>query len=141
MSAYDKAEQMKRQLDAKIAAIEASFDNLRKFEEAASKLSTQYNSVCRMNEEVGEKVSEFEASSSKVESMEQRFNYMMKLSGEIDAKVRTLTQSSDNLTDLEVKVRNFQDAVNKSHDMLETLEQKNSVLERVSHEVTEAFDR
>lgn len=138
---YEKADALKKQLDAKIQSIRDAFDDLEKFAVTSEKFQEQYKELCDMNESLGDKVNEFESKQVRVESLEQRFNYMMDLSGQIDSRVRTLSDKSDDLLELESKVKAFQTAVDDSDKKMLRIEEKQKVLDRVNNDITFAFDK
>lgn len=140
MSVYEKADSMKRQLDEKISGLEDDFERLESFRTTALNLTTQYNQICKMKESVESQMANFESEKQKIDSIGQRYESMIKLSATIDEKIRGLNTTYDELQNMEVRVRYFQENLASLSGRYDRLEQKNDVIDRVLKDVDQSFE-
>jgi chromosome segregation ATPase len=140
MQVYDKADQMKKQLDEKITSLEDDFSRIDTYSSTAATLTSQYNAICKMNDDISSRVKDFETQKNKVENLGKEYDKMINLSGTIDQKVKDLQTTSDDLTQMEVAVRNFQDTLTAISGRYDRLEQKQPVVDRVMKDVDASFD-
>ena len=140
MNVYEKADQMKKQLDDKIENLNEDFERLEDFRKVANDLTTQYNQICRIKEDMENKYSEFEAAKENVDSIAQRYDKMIGLSGQIDEKIRGLNTTYDDLQTMEIHVRDFQESLSDISKRYDRLEQKNEVIDRVLKDVDNSYE-
>ena len=140
MQMYDKAEQMKKQLDEKIANLDGDFSRLDAFGTTAAKLSEQYASICRMNDDISSRLRDFETQKDKVDTIGQKFDKMITLSGTMDEKISGLQTTYDELQNMEVAARDFQEKLTMISGSYDRLEKKQEVIDRVNKDVDASFD-
>ena len=93
-----------------------------------------------LKNDVDRQVDEFDGQKAKVESIGQRYEKMISLSGQIDEKIRELNSTFDGLQTMEVQVRDFQDTLSTISERYDRLEQKNVVIDRVLKDVDTSFE-
>ena len=103
-------------------------------------LTGQYNQICKMKEHVEQEIENFEAEKSKVEKLGEDYQKMITLSGTIEEKIRGLETTYDELQNMEVQVRDFQDNLASISARYDRLEQKNGILDRVVKDVDNSFE-
>lgn len=140
ISVYEKAEQMKKSLDEKIASLTSDFEKLESFKDIASDLTKEYNHVVSLKNDVDKQVEVFDGQKSKVDTIASRYEKMISLSGQIDEKIRSLNSVFDGLQTMEVQVRDFKDTLSVISERYDRLEQKNIVIDRVLKDVDSSFE-
>ena len=140
MQIYDKASQLKKELDSKIELLEEDFDRIDSYKKIAQNLNTQYNELCKMKESFESRVDDFEKEKAKIESIEHKYTQMMNASANIDEKIRQLSNTNDELQNMEISVRDLKDSVSDVSNRYSRLEQKHEVLDRVNKDVDAAFE-
>lgn len=140
ISVYEKADQLKKALDDKIASLEGDFERIEGFKDIAADLNAQFNQIVKMKNETESQIDAFEVQKTKIDSIAQRYERMISLSGQIDEKIRTLTTTYDDLQTMEVQVRDFQDTLSAIAGRYDRLEQKNEVIDRVLKDVDTSFE-
>ena len=122
MQVYERAEQMKAQLDERIAALEQDFSRIEEYTAAAADLSGKFATLNRMNGEINARIAEFENQKARVDGIEKDYDRMLQLTGSIDKKMQNLQTTSDDLLRIEVDVRKFQDSLTRISGSYERLE-------------------
>jgi len=140
MQVYEKADQMKKQLDEKISNLNEDFARIDAFNQTALKLTDQYNAICRMSEDIGGRFKDFDAQKAKVDSLGQKYDTMINLSNTMDEKISGLQTTYDQLQNMEVTARDFQEKLNAIAGSYDRLEQKQDVIDRVNKDVNTSFD-
>ena len=140
LSVYEKAEQMKKQLDEKIGGLEEDFARLEKFKAAALDLTGQYNQILRMKDEVEKQIGKFEEDQTKVDTIGQKYDRLITLSSSIDDKINGLNTTYDELQNMEIQVRDFQENLANISGRYDRLEQKQEVIDRVMKDVNTSFE-
>lgn len=140
MQVYEKAEQMKKNLDQKIADLTNSFNKLELYHSDAQKLSEEYSSIIKMDNEMNEKLTRFNSGKTQIEGIEAKFEKLLNLSGSMDEKIKDLQSTSDDLQELQLSVRNFQNTLSGISDRYDRLEKKNDIIEQVAANVDRTFE-
>ena len=138
---YEKADQMKRQLEDNITSLRNSIERIEKFSDTAGQLSGQYDAICKMNEDIGRQLASVESQKNRVVMLEQQFDKLMALSGSIDERIGSFRATSDDLQTMEVSVRNYKDKLDQVSQQYERLEKKNEVIERVLKDVDVSYNQ
>ena len=131
---------MKRQLDDKISGLKDDFDLLEKYKATAVQLMNQYNSVLQMKKQMEVSIAEFQNGQAKVNDIGQKYDQLMAIAGTIDEKIKSLNTTSDDLLNIEVKVRDFKESLSTVSARYDRLEQKEEVINRVCKDVDASFD-
>ena len=140
MSVYEKAEQMKKQLDEKIGMLEDDFTRLDKFKGVALDLTGQYNQILRIKDEVEKQTEKFEEDKNHIDSIGQKYEKLITLSSSIDDKINGLNTTYDALQNMEIHVRDFQESLATISGRYDRLEQKQEVIDRVMKDVDSSFE-
>lgn len=140
MQMYERAEQMKLQLDEKIAYLDDDFGRIAEYGKIAQRLSEQYNAVRKMYDDINARAKEFDAQKTRVETIGQKYDKLIHLSNSMEDKINGLQTSYDALQNMEIAMRDFQERFNALAGSHDRLEQKQEVIERVNSDVDAAFD-
>ena len=140
IASYDHAEQMRSELDTKIAVLEDDFRRLESYKDAAVSLTGQYNDILKIKSEVETLLNEYEVQRTRLDGLGEKYDTLFELSGTLDDRMRGLTATYDEIQNIEVRVRDFQDSLADIAGRYERLEQKNEVIDRVCKDVDASFD-
>ena len=77
MQLYDKADQMKKQLDDKMADIQADFEKMESYRAVAEKLSGEYALLQKLDGEVNDRLKKFQSGRNQIENMEHNFDRLI----------------------------------------------------------------
>lgn len=140
MQLYEKAEQMKKQLDDRLTELDNRFNKIDLYRSDAEKLTAEYNSLLKLDNEINEKLLRFNSGRSQIENIESKFDKLLALSGNMDTKIKDLQTASDDLQEIQISVRNFQNTLSGISDRYDRLEKKNEVIDRVASDVDKTFE-
>ena len=136
---FERADAMKRQLDANMDDLNSRFEKLDKFTDTAEDINKQYNAIIRLNDEMAKKLEEIDQQKQRVVSLEQKFGQMFALSNSIDERIKSLNTTSDDIGTMEVAVRDYRDKLDIVSQQYERLEKKEDVINRVLKDVDTSF--
>ena len=136
---FERADAMKRQLDANMDDLNNRFEQLDTFTDKAEDLTEQYNAVLRMNEDMSKQLANIEQQKQRVTTLEQKFGQLFALSNTIDERIQSLNVTSDDIGTMEVAVRDYKDKLDIISQQYERLEKKDEVINRVLKDVDTSF--
>ena len=140
MQLYERAEAMKKSLDERISALDEDFSRLASYNETALSLADNFKALHKMYDDINGRLKEFDVQRTRVDSIGQKYEKMVNLSGSIDEKISGLQTSYDELQNFEVAVRDFQEKLHSLTGSYDRLEQKQTIIERVNEDVNRSFD-
>ena len=136
---FEKADAMKRQLDENLEDLNVRFEKLDTFTDTAEDLTTQYNNIVRMNEDMTRQLASIEQQKQRVTTLEQKFGQMFALSNSIDERIQSLNTTSDDIGSMEVAVRDYRDKLDIVSQQYERLEKKDEMINRILKDVDTSF--
>ena len=139
ISVYERADAMKRHLDEGLDELNNRIEQLDGFTDTAEDITKQYNSIVRMNEEMEREISNIEQQKQRVTNLEQKFGQLFALSNTIDERIQTLNNTSDDISTMEVAVRDYTDKLDIVSQQYERLAKKDEVINRVLKDVDTSF--
>ena len=140
MQVYEKADAMKKQLDEKIAAINNDFDKLENFQVAADSFKSQFEALCRMNDEAEKRIDGFVAAQNQIDKVEQDYNRLITMSGSTTQKFKELNQFNDEIQNYSVKIRKFNETMSEIEQKYDRLDKKNETIDFVTDKVDKSFE-
>ncbi|MGN0730429.1 MAG: SpiroCoCo family coiled-coil protein [Treponema sp.] len=141
MSVFEKADTMRRQLKEEIDSLSQSFERLDGIKVAAEAFQNQFDALCSMNNEAEVRLEKFNAARKQIDSLEKSFNKLIVMSGTMDDKVRELQATNDDLQTMEVRIRDFKEALASISITYERLDKKSEVIDRISVDVDKSFEQ
>ena len=136
---FEKADAMKRQLDENLEDLNVRLEKLDTFTDTAEDLTTQYNNIVRMNEDMTRQLASIEQQKQRVTTLEQKFGQMFALSNSIDERIQSLNTTSDDIGSMEVAVRDYRDKLDIVSQQYERLEKKDEMINRILKDVDTSF--
>lgn len=141
ITTFERADQLKRQLDENMSDLESSFIRLDQIRGESDNVNAIYNNIMKINDDMKKQIEVFERESGKLSDLQNRFNTLSSVSHEVDDRLAKMTSVSDDLQTYEVSLRNFTDDLKTLEGRYARLEQKNETLDRVVKDVDTAFDQ
>ena len=138
---FEKADQMKRQLEENIQNLNEGFDRLEDFGATADQFKSQFGTLVKMNDDIANQITVFESQKVKLESLGASFANVSNMANQIDNQVHQLNATKDELQTMEVTVRNYNEKLQYLTEQYEKLDRKDEVLNRITKDVDTSFDR
>jgi hypothetical protein len=126
---FDRANELKRDLDARIAVLNGDFDRLAEHRSEATKMEEQFTRLKRIEEEVNAKMTKFLSEQHRIDQMETDFNRLLEIAKSIDTKLAEVTTSDDTLQAIQVQIRKLNDALSDVEEKYQRIERKNETLD------------
>ena len=136
---FERADAMKRHLDESLNELNNRMEQLDGFTDTAEDITKQYNTIVRMNEEMQREITNIEQQKQRVTNLEQKFGQLFALSNTIDDRIKALTNTSDDISTMEVAVRDYSDKLDIVSQQYDRLEKKDEVINRVLKDVDTSF--
>ena len=137
---FDKADELKQQLENDISALRTEISRVESFRQVAGDLEQQFTKIRRMEEDVQNKFNKFANEKTRIEAIENEFNTLMNMSSDIEQKIANLKNSNDDLQQLQLDIRRYQDGLTDIGGRYDRLEKKNAVLEKTIEGVDSSFE-
>lgn len=136
---FDKADELKSNLEGKIAELKNETAQLKQYETMIQGLEKQIEKLKKSEDEINQKVSKFNQEKKKIDAMEQNFNELVDLSNSIDKKVEGLKTTNDDLLILQGDVRQYQSTINEIGTKIDRLEKKDPLVQQTIEGVEKTF--
>jgi chromosome segregation ATPase len=136
---FDRANELKRDLDERIAALDGDFERLSEHSSEAAKLEEQFIRLKRIEEEVNAKMTKFLSEQHRIEQMEADFNRLLEISKSVDTKLAEVITSDDTLQAIQVQIRKLNDALADAEEKYRRIERKNETLETTNAGIDRNF--
>lgn len=126
---FDRANELKRDLDERIAALNGDFERLSEHSSEAAKLEEQFTRLKRIEEEVNAKMTKFLSEQHRIDQMETDFNRLLEIAKSVDTKLVEVTTSDDTLQAIQVQLHKLNDALSDAEEKYQRIERKNETLD------------
>ncbi len=138
---FERADQLKIGLETDIERLSAEVGRLDTFKESMVALEQQYIKIRKLEEEATQKLSKFTADKKRIDILETDFGKLLGLSDSIDKKLLELTGTNDDLQQIQVQLRRFDETIGDVNSRYERLEKKALVLDRTVEGIDAAFEQ
>ncbi|MDR2419137.1 MAG: hypothetical protein LBD79_08780 [Treponema sp.] len=136
---FDRANELKRDLDERIAALNGDFERLTQHSSEAVKLEEQFTRLRRIEEEVNAKMTKFLSEQHRIDQMETDFNRLLEIAKSVDTKLTEVTTSDDTLQAIQVQIRKLNDALSDAEEKYQRIERKNETLDTTNAGIDRNF--
>ncbi|MDR1325066.1 MAG: hypothetical protein LBK00_03420 [Treponema sp.] len=136
---FDRANELKRDLDERIVALNSDFDRLSEHSSEATKLEDQFTRLKRIEEEVNAKMTKFLSEQHRIDQMEADFNRLLEISKSVDTKLAEVITSDDTLQAIQVQIHKLNDALSDAEEKYQRIERKNETLETTNTGIDRNF--
>ncbi|MBR4824660.1 MAG: hypothetical protein IKZ86_07660, partial [Spirochaetaceae bacterium] len=137
---FDKADELKNDLESKLEALKTEITRVESFRQVANDLEQEFLKIRRMEDEVSQKLNKFGAEKKRIEVIEGDFNTLLTMSTNMEQKIAELRNSNDDLQELQLEIRRYQDSVTDIAGRYDRLEKKNDVLEQTMASIDRSFE-
>jgi chromosome segregation ATPase len=138
---FDKAEQLRKQLDTSIEGLKDKINGFASYEARVINLKNQIDQVQKLSGELDSRISNYNNQKMQLDSLDQKFSRIMALSNSMDQKIAELNSTSDNLVNMQVTIRNFEDSLKGIKSQYDRIEHKAETIEHVAQNVDNTADR
>lgn len=102
-------------------------------------LEEHFKNIERINNDVDEKLSRFNSERLRIDTMSQKFDKLVSLSDSMDKKISELHSTSDDLQNMQLTVKGFNESLDKISERYDRLDKKSEMIDMVSDEVDKTF--
>jgi DNA repair exonuclease SbcCD ATPase subunit len=126
---FDRADELKRELERKIEDLQADMDRLEQMRDETSELEDKITRIKHLEDDVNAKMTRFLSEKYRIEQMENDFNRLITTSKSVEEKLEQVITSDDILQTLQLNIRKLESALTDTEERFERLERKNEALE------------
>jgi chromosome segregation ATPase len=134
---FDRADELKVELERRIEDLRGDLDRLDQRRSEAAQLEGQFVKIKRLEDEVNLKMTRFLSEKHRIEQMEADFNRLLLISKAVEEKLVQVSSSDDTLQAVQVQIRRFDDALTAVEEKYQRVEKKGQALD----ETTDSIDR
>jgi chromosome segregation ATPase len=134
---FDRADELKLELERRIEDLRGDLDRLDQRRSEATQLEGQFVKIKRLEDEVNLKMTRFLSEKHRIEQMEADFNRLLLISKAVEEKLVQVSSSDDSLQAIQVQIRRFDDALTAVEEKYQRVEKKSQALD----ETTDGIDR
>ncbi len=138
---FERADEMKQQLEADIAELAKQLDAVGAGREEIRSVNAEYEKAVGLYDEVSGKLARFLSEQQKVENLEGKIARIGSLSESVDLKLDRVTESNDTLQDLMVRLKQLEDLHEDLGIRYERLSEKSNVLDAATDGIDKNFER
>lgn len=138
---FERADQLKQALDADIERLSNNVNHLDTFKETMVALEQQYSKIRKLDDETTQKLSKFASEKKRIDIMESDFEKLLTISDSIDKKLNELTGTSDELQQIQVHLRRYEETITEVNTRYDRLDKKALVLDRTIDGIDQAFEQ
>ena len=135
----EKTNEMRSKMESELDALQAEMGRLNVFKSETTALENELQKIRQMDDDINQRLQAFTAGKKHIDMLESDFARLMGLSETMDAKISELQTINDDLQNMQVEIRRFQDSLTNISTRYDRLEKKNSVLDRTIIDVDNAF--
>ncbi len=136
---FDRADELKASLGESIEAMKADMARAESRRAEMAELETQYGRVKRLEDELSQKIARFFAEKRRIDTLEDDFKRLLAMSQGVDQKLASLTESSDQLSQIQAEMRRLTDAADEAAEKYERVERKSNILDATADAVDKNF--
>ncbi len=134
---FERADSLKNSLQEKIEDLKGDIIKVDAQSRDIKVAEKKFDNIRKLGEEVSTKLNRFLAEKRKIDEIEGDFKKLLNMSQAVDIKLDHITGVYDNLQEIDVKLRNFEDIFKDVTEKFQRLEKKGSIIETT----TEGVDR
>ncbi len=136
---FERADELSAKLDQDVEQLRAALARAEAQRGELAEMEAQLDRVRRLEDEINQKMNRFLSERKRIDSMEEDFKRLLGISQGIDARLESVTASSDALTEIEARMRRLMEMGAQAETKLERLEKKGGVLDSTAEGIDRAF--
>jgi len=138
---FDKAEQLRKQLDASIEGLREKINGFATYEAKVINLKNQMDQIQKIASEVDSRAANYTNQKNQLDSLDQKYSRIIALSNSMDEKLAELNTSSDNIVRMQQTLRGFENSISGIQAQYDRIENKSQIIEKVSNNINDTADR
>ena len=136
---FDKANELKIELEHRIEDMEADMASLDQRRSEAADLEAQFIKIKRLEENISSRMTQFLSEKRRIELMEADFARILQTSQAVDEKLAQISASDDSLQTIQIQLRQLRDAMADAEEKYQRIEKKNQTLEATNDGIDRNF--
>ena len=140
-SVFDKADELKKQLDNALAKLRADIEQTETFKPMLTELNAEIKKTQRMEEDMREKITRLSGEKKRINFLESDFKRLIELSQTMDKRIAEVQTTNDDIQNYQVEIRKFQETLAEITTRYDRLEKKNPVLDRTISDIDKSFEK
>ncbi|MFP3090383.1 hypothetical protein LQZ21_08660 [Treponema sp. TIM-1] len=136
---FDKAEELKTDLEHHIEDLEADMASLDQRRSEAAELEAQFIKIKRLEDDISSRMTRFLSEKRRIELMEADFGRILQTSQAVEEKLAQISTSDDTLQAIQIRIRQLSDAMADAEEKYQRIEKKNQTLEATNTGIDRNF--
>ncbi len=136
---FERADELRASLAEAMEAMKADLARVESRRAEMAELETQYGRIKRLEDELGQKIARFLAEKRRLDAMEDDFKRLLSLSQAVDQKLSSVTESHDQLTQVQAEVRRLSEIADEAAEKYERVEKKSNLLDATADAIDKNF--
>ncbi|MDR0688933.1 MAG: hypothetical protein LBG08_01515, partial [Spirochaetaceae bacterium] len=136
---FDKANELKTELEHRIEDMEADMASLDQRRSEAADLEAQFIKIKRLEDNISSRMTQFLSEKRRIELMEADFARLLQTSQAVDEKLAQISASDDSLQAIQIQLRQLRDAMTDAEEKYQRIEKKNQTLEATNDGINRNF--
>jgi hypothetical protein len=136
---FDKANELKLELEHRIEDMEADMASLDQRRSEAADLEAQFIKIKRLEDNISSRMTQFLSEKRRIELMEADFARILQTSQAVDEKLAQISASDDTLQAIQIQIRQLRDAMADAEEKYQRIEKKNQTLETTNEGIDRNF--
>ncbi|MDR2184254.1 MAG: hypothetical protein LBO80_01095, partial [Treponema sp.] len=136
---FDRADELKLDLERRIEDLRGDLDGLDQRRAEAAQLENQFVKIKRLEDEVNFKMTRFLSEKHRIEQMESDFNRLLQTSKAVEEKLVQVSSSDDTLQAVQIQIRRLDDALASAEEKYQRIEKKNQTLDETNDSIDQNF--
>jgi chromosome segregation ATPase len=136
---FDKANELKIELEHRIEDMEADMARLDQRRSEAADLEAQFIKIKRLEDNISARMTQFLSEKRRIELMEADFARLLQTSQAVDEKLAQISASDDSLQAIQIQLRQLKDAMADAEEKYQRIEKKNQTLEATNDGIDRNF--
>ena len=136
---FERADSMQMDLEKNIAELKKNLALLEPQRKDMQVIEVEFRNTRELVEEVTAKMGRFQAERKRIEDLEKSFDRLMRLSQSLDGKLESVTNHSDLLEEIQVKLREVEAIEEEVEARYDRLEKKKSLLDNTAEGIEKSF--
>jgi chromosome segregation ATPase len=138
---FDRADSLKVSLQESIEDLKSELTKVEAQSNAAREAERKFGSIKKLADEVNIKLGRFLTEKRRIEEMEGDFKKLIIISQSVDTKLALVTNSHDDLQEIQIKIKNLEELEKDISVKFERLEKKDQIIENTTASVDKNFSQ
>ncbi|MHB9296144.1 hypothetical protein PilKf_01898 [Pillotina sp. SPG140] len=136
---FDKTDELREELERRLAEFRDDFEHLEQHRAEVAEVESQFTKIKRLEDEVNAKMTKFFSEKHRIEQMEGDFDRLVQTAKAIEDKLVHISTSDDTLQNVQLQIRQLNDALKDAEDKYQRIEKKNQILDTTNDGIDRNF--